>query len=146
MSAKLPKKVLYRPGDMLIQEKSQSQYLYIIQSGQVEIFRLKENGVRISLSIVGPGQYLGEMALFLDKPHSVSAVALSPVEAVQLSKESIDDQMKTVPPWLVALIRGLIDRLHQMNLRMIRHNIHDETLTETIDTIAQRSKKSEEDE
>lgn len=144
MSAKSPKKISFQPRDILIHEKSPSQYLYIIQLGQVEIFRQKENGLRIPLGVVGPGQYLGEMSLFLDKPHSVSAEALTPVEAIQLSKESIDEQMKSVPTWVVALIKGLIERLHQMNLRLIRHNFQDESLTATIDTIVQNSKKKEE--
>jgi CRP-like cAMP-binding protein len=66
--------------------------------------------------------------VLLDDNYSSSVIALTDVEALQLSKSYIDNQLKQVPTWLVALTRGLIDRLRRSNESMKKHNLHDEGL------------------
>src|SRR3954466_6250149 len=103
------KKLQFQAGEVIFQEKMVPKGLYIIESGTVEIFRWGKNREsKIRLGVVGKGEYLGELALLGDQPHSSNALAISDVTVVVLNKEIFDAQIKSNPTWLVALIKGLV--------------------------------------
>lgn len=99
---------------------------------------------RIPLGIARSGQYLGEMSLLTGSNHTASAVALTDVTTIRLDKTAINHQLETAPPWLVALTRGLVDRLIIANNMLIRHNIIDDSLVSAISAIEVKQKASEE--
>jgi NTE family protein len=134
--------VTFNPGDFVIREKTGCDSLYIIQEGQLEVYKTGTNGEKIPLGLVASGQYVGETALLLGTPHSSNVVALTPVKAIKLSKTSIDAQLKLVPAWLIALTKGLIERLHNQNEIMRRNGWVDESLSARLKTIEDKFKKS----
>ncbi len=134
--------VSFAPGDFIIREKTSCDALYIIKEGQLEVFKTGTNGERIPLGLISSGQYVGETALLLDCLHSSNVVALKPVKAVKLVKTSIEAQLKTVPSWLLALTKGLIERLHNQNDIMKRNGWVDENLASRLKTIEDKFKKS----
>lgn len=50
--------------------------LYIIESGRVRIYVLAEDGQEVSVTLYGPGDLFGEMALLDQRPRSATAVAM----------------------------------------------------------------------
>ena len=64
-----PNTIIHREGDP-------GDSLYIIRSGKVRIFGRNEKGVEIDLSIQGPGDTFGEMALLTGEPMSADIEAL----------------------------------------------------------------------
>ncbi|HKM03578.1 MAG TPA: cyclic nucleotide-binding domain-containing protein [Lachnospiraceae bacterium] len=52
--------IIYREGDT-------SDSLYIVSSGKVRIYRLSESGKMQLVRILYPGDFTGELALFLDE-------------------------------------------------------------------------------
>lgn len=135
MTHLVTQKVVFKPGQVIIQEKTLGQAIFIIESGQVEVYRLNSEHSKIPLGLVGKGQYLGEMSLLKGGNHTASAVALTEVRAIQLSKEAIDEQLRLAPAWLVALTRGLVYRLMQMNNILTKHQIKDDLLVNAIESI-----------
>jgi len=129
------------PGDFLIREKTQCDGLFIIKEGQLEVYKTTAEGTKLPVGIISSGQYVGEAALLLNKPHSSNVVALSPVKAVKISRSSIELQLKTVPTWLLALTRGLIERLHSTNEMMKRNGIVDETLSGQLRAVDEKFKR-----
>lgn len=134
--------VSFEPGDLLIREKTPSDALYIIKEGQLEVFKTGADGERIPLGLIASGQYVGETALLMNTTHSSNVVALTPVKAVRLTRASIDIQLKTVPGWLIALSKGLIERLHNQNEILRRNGLVDETLATRLKSIEDKFKKA----
>jgi CRP-like cAMP-binding protein len=107
--------------------------LYIIKSGQIELYRQTPDGKQVPVAIVSSGEYLGELAIIDDEQrHSLTAVALTPVEAICLSRKVIEEQIKSAPPWLVALTKGLVLKLRNANEVIRRNNVVDKKLVQAI--------------
>lgn len=133
-----------KAGTLIFQEKQGSDALYIIKSGQVQIFRLgKDRESRILLGIVGSGEYLGEISVLTGQPHSSNAIALTDVIAVQLKKDVIDEQLKNSPSWLVGMVKGLVSKLQRTNEILRRNNLVDETLSSAVSAIEDNHKRSQ---
>jgi CRP-like cAMP-binding protein len=130
------------PGEYMIREKSGCDALYIIIEGQLEVFRTGANVEKIPIGIIKSGQYVGETALLLNRMHSSNVVALSPVKAHRLAREAIEQQMKSVPPWLLTLTKGLIDRLQTANELLRRNGLVDETLQNQVKAVSEKFKKA----
>jgi putative ABC transport system ATP-binding protein len=71
-------KVIFRQGDA-------SDYVYVIQSGRVEIYRERADGTEEPIRDVGPGGYFGELGPMLDLPRSASVRAAVDTELTALS-------------------------------------------------------------
>lgn len=128
------------PGDFLIREKTACEALFIIKEGQLEVYKTGTDGEKITLGLVSSGQYVGETALLLGNQNMSNVIALSPVKAVRLSRASIEGQLKSVPPWLLALTKGLIERLHAANDILRRNGWKDETLASRVKAVEDKYK------
>ena len=138
--------VKFSPGEMVIQEKTNCDTLYVIKSGQLEVFKTGKGGQKIPLAIVNSGEYLGEGALLTGQNHSASAIALTEVQAINIGHEEMNAQLPQMPKWLSALTRGLVERLNHANELLRRNNIIDEQMMSAIQAIEVNNKKEEEEE
>jgi CRP-like cAMP-binding protein len=71
----------FAPGENLIVEGRETGKLFVLKSGTVAIRR---RGVLVT-EIAEPGAVLGELSLLLERPHTASVVAVTPVEAFGLT-------------------------------------------------------------
>lgn len=131
----------FAPGHIIISEGSPSLYLYIVKEGQVKVYKSGLGNKEIPIAIVNSGQYLGELALLSGSNHTASASALTEVTVVQITRASIEDQLKGAPQWLRALTQNLADRLIRTNEVLRRNNIVDEHLMGAFQAVADHSKK-----
>ena len=73
------------PGSTLIREKSQSNTVYVLVKGRVQVYRgdspLLVGGTPV---IVEPGSLLGETAPFLGQPRNASIVTLDECEVLAI--------------------------------------------------------------
>lgn len=127
--------VEFRPGEYILREGAKCDSLFIVKSGQIEIYRLDLKKNKIPLGIVDSGEYLGEMSLVTDRPHSANAVAITKTICLKLTSDAMEKQLKLAPPWLVALTRGLVFKLYRTNEVLKRNNIIDESLSTAIKAI-----------
>ncbi len=82
---------------IILREGDPGDCLYIIRSGSVRIFRKNEEGMKLDISIKGPGETLGEMALLTGEPRSADAEALEETHLMVLSKDQLDRIMRDFP-------------------------------------------------
>lgn len=80
----------FRLGEYLISQGSQLDALLIIVSGHAGV-RLNQDGTNIDVSILGPGDLIGEMSMVTGDPASASVVAIEPGRVVRLSRKDIDE-------------------------------------------------------
>ncbi len=73
---------LFRAGDS-------GDALYLVRSGQVELYVKDNVGQKIVLSIAGPGDVFGELALLDAGPRTATAMALEDSELVVLDRDDL---------------------------------------------------------
>lgn len=71
-------------GSPLFAENMVGESLFIVKSGTVRITQRGASGER-DLAVLGPGEALGELALLAKGVRLVSAVAVSPLEVLELA-------------------------------------------------------------
>ena len=65
-------------GDVLFAQGEPSQLIYVVEEGEIELFRPLADGGEEVLSRRGPGTWLGEMGPMLGLPRSATARAVEP--------------------------------------------------------------------
>ena len=107
------------PGEILFNEGDSASSMYIIQKGQLRLFRPKGKGF-VEIAVLRAGEVLGEMAYFDpdSKTRSVSAAAITTVDIIEISFAALDKTMAGLNPWFKTLINTLAERLRKTNERV----------------------------
>ena len=102
------------PQDILFEEGDQSANLFILKKGVIRIFKRKAEG-NIELETIRAGQLIGELAFLDNLERSASAEALTSCELVEIPRSALDETMKKLPEWFVALTKTITNRLRNSN-------------------------------
>ena len=78
----------HEPGSFVIQEGDDGNHLFVIKSGDVEVYTsLKDE--RIDLATLGPGEIFGEISILTGSPTTANVVALTRTELVKFSRSEV---------------------------------------------------------
>lgn len=112
---------ILKPGEILFNEGDAADSLFIIQKGQVRLFKPKGKGF-VELAVLRAGEVIGEMAYFDEdgsgKKRSCSASAITPVEIIEISFTAFGKTMQSLNPWFKTIINTLVTRLRKTNTRI----------------------------
>lgn len=100
----------YKPGEIIIKENEPGHELYIIVDGEVEITKESENK-KVLLATLGPSNYLGEMSIFDNQPHSATAIAKDNVQILVFPEEAFRDVVLEFPEIGLEIIKVFCNRL-----------------------------------
>ena len=100
----------YKPGETILKEGEPGHELYIIVDGEVEIIK-ERDGNKISLATIGPFNYLGEMSIFDNQPHSATAIPARNTQAMVLPEEAFRDVVLEFPEIGLEIIKVFCKRL-----------------------------------
>jgi len=103
-------------GATVIQERDRENYLCIIVSGHVEIWKSAQNNQKKQLSTVTAGRTFGEMALIDDEPRSASVITGEKTKIIVMTKIQFD-QLCEEHPKIANKILHRISRLLSQRLR-----------------------------
>ena len=106
--------MFFEEGTILFEEHEVSFHFFIIQEGEVEVFKTGPNGP-VTLAKLGPGNSLGEFAMLDRQARSASARALTPLTVAKVSPEAYDQLLEELPDWAVSVMRALVERLRFTN-------------------------------
>ncbi|HEY5171016.1 MAG TPA: ATP-binding cassette domain-containing protein [Acidimicrobiia bacterium] len=73
-----PEEVTLSPGEVLFNQGDRGDFVYVVEEGDVEVYRERADGGEEVLAVLGAGQYFGELGPILNLPRSASARAQSP--------------------------------------------------------------------
>ncbi len=108
------KPVSFKGGELIIRQGEIGSTLYLISEGKVEVYIHGPEGRKVTLSILGPGSYFGEIALLEETPvRTASVVALTPVKGWALEKEDFDEVMVSLPSAMEKLVQTRNERLQR---------------------------------
>jgi CRP/FNR family cyclic AMP-dependent transcriptional regulator len=107
---------ILNPGELLFNEGDTAVSMYIIQKGQLRLFRPKGKGF-IELAVLRSGEVLGEMSYFDpdSRKRSASAAAIAYTEVIEISFTALEKTMAALNPWFKTLINTLAERLRKSN-------------------------------
>ena len=97
----------FEAGEVIFREGDDSKNeAYLVHEGAVEVRRQVDGEERV-LNTLGKGDLLGEVALFRDGPHSVTAVAIDQVTLIPISANRLEGMILANPKLAIELIRQL---------------------------------------
>ena len=85
--ASLMKEARFAAGATVFREKEPGGVLYVIKGGKVELSVTGEDGAKVVVAVLVPGEFFGEMSLLDGGGRSTSAMATEDVEAYSLSRD-----------------------------------------------------------
>jgi len=106
----------YEPDTLLFTENSTRRHLFIIEEGEVELFKTTPQGEETRLSYFRAFDFLGEGALMDDYPHSTSARALLATRAFLFSRDDFSAMFEQHP----AMARKILSRVARVVSRRMR--------------------------
>ncbi len=123
---------VFKAGEILFDEGDTTYHFFVIQEGDVEIYKTTPDGKKIPLGLVTSGSSLGEFARLDHMPRSATARAVTDVTAAKVSEEAYEELIGELPEWAVAVMRGMIDRLRATNDIIRRSGIVSESVKQQI--------------
>lgn len=113
----------YLKGQMVFQAGERGGAMYIVQSGQVEIFLTDTNGDRITLGLVAPGDLFGEFSLLDNEPRSAGAQAIENTRLVVVDQNDLSLLVKSHPAAALDMMAMLTRRIRESNSRVQERSI-----------------------
>ena len=101
-----PKDIIYNLGDP-------PEYAYLIVSGTVEFYSAQN----FKLGEAGPSEVFGEISCYLNRKHSVTAIAKTHVVAKKIEKNELSKIIKKTHPVVIGMLRGTYHRLTETNTK-----------------------------
>ena len=92
--------------------------LYIVLSGRLKVLMSDADGKEVILSILGPGEFFGEMGLIDDSPRSASVLAIEPCELLSIAKRDFKKCLQESFEMADAVMRGLVARLREADRKI----------------------------
>ena len=103
----------YPKNSVILFEDDPGDALYIVSTGQVKVVLIGEDGREVILSVLGDGDFFGEMALIDDEPRSAHVIAMKDSHLLVLRREDFQAQLEAHPPIGLKLLRVLVQRLRR---------------------------------
>lgn len=92
--------------------------VFVVASGRVKVVITSSDGKEFILTVLGPGQVFGEMALLESAPRSASVVTLSAVEVLMINRSDFQRLLDSNPRISQRLMAILSRRLRRANAKM----------------------------
>jgi CRP-like cAMP-binding protein len=92
--------------------------VFVVASGRIKVVITSTDGKEFILTVLGPGQVFGEMALLESAPRSASVVTLSAVEVLVISRADFQRLLDSNPRISQRLLAILSRRLRRANAKM----------------------------
>jgi CRP-like cAMP-binding protein len=112
--------LLFRRGDPALG-------FHIIVFGQVKLAFNSSRGDEKVVDLIGPGQSFGEAVMFMERPHVVTAQALSDSLLLYIAREVVFEELERDPRFVRRMIAGLSGRLHRLMSDLESDSLHSGT-------------------
>lgn len=112
--------VRLRPDEVLFQIGEPGDSLFVIRSGELEIFFKNDTGERIVLEVATPGDFVGELSLLDRGSRSASVVARRDTELLSLDRGGLERFLAVRPQAAMDILAAMGRRLRVSSERL-RH-------------------------
>ena len=113
--ARLASRKRYPKDTVVFFENEEGDFFFTITEGRIKVTILGDDGREVILSVLGPGDFFGEMALLDNEPRSATAIAVEESELLSLHRNDFQTVLNDNKSITSALIRVLSARLRRAN-------------------------------
>ncbi|WP_374591997.1 Crp/Fnr family transcriptional regulator [Aquabacterium sp.] len=101
----------FRRGEIIVERGQKSNALYILLTGRARVVAADARGREVILAVLQPGDYLGEMSLIDNEPHSATVRAEVQTDVLMLGRAEFARCLPENSSLSYAIMRGLVSRL-----------------------------------
>ena len=101
----------YRRGEIIVEQGRKSDALFILLSGRARVITSDTRGREVILAVLEAGDYLGEMSLIDNEPHSATVRAEVQTDVLVLGRPEFARCLPENSSLSYAILRGLVQRL-----------------------------------
>jgi len=116
----------FRAGELVFAKGDKGSAMFCVLTGKVEIFLPPEGGSeRVDLKEVHEGEYVGELALFDEKPRSASVEAKTDCVLLELDREHFISDIVRSESAVLAILSEMAVRLRDTNAMLSQRAARD---------------------
>lgn len=108
----------YPRGSVIVSQGDDTDTMYVIVAGRAKVCISDDEGKEVIVSLLGPGDYFGEMSLVDDHPRSASIETLEPAELVVISQDEFKASLARNFDMCLAFMRCLVGRLRSADKKI----------------------------
>ena len=102
----------YRDGDIIFEEGSSGDWIYVVESGAVEISKIMHGEKEVLLEL-GPGEIIGELGFITKMPRTATARAVGDTTVGIIDPISFELEFNGLSPDFQAVLISLATRLKE---------------------------------
>src|SRR5437870_5724508 len=113
--AEITRERSYPRNSVILFEDDPGDALYVVDTGQVKVVLIGEDGREVILSVLGEGDFFGEMSLIDEELRSAHVIAMEDSNLLRMPPEECQDILPQPPRIAMALLRELSERLRRVD-------------------------------
>jgi len=92
--------------------------LYIILSGKVRVVKNYGKFDQSVVSVLGSGDFFGEMSLFMQKPRTATVITAEEAIILEIQQSNVYDLIRSNPEMIYNILKTLCARVDNLNSRV----------------------------
>ncbi|OLB52438.1 MAG: hypothetical protein AUI13_13930 [Gemmatimonadetes bacterium 13_2_20CM_2_69_23] len=113
--AEITRERSYPRNSVILFEDDPGDALYVVAKGQVKVVLIGEDGREVILSVLGEGDFFGEMSLIDEEPRSAHVIAMEDSNLLVIRREDFQSILQQAPGIAMGLLRELSRRLRRVD-------------------------------
>ncbi len=101
----------FKRGEVIVEQGTKSNALFILLNGRARVLTADSRGREVILAVLQPGDYVGEMSLIDNEPHSATVRAEVQTDMLVLGRMEFSRCLPESSSLSYAILRGLVARL-----------------------------------
>lgn len=108
----------YKRGEVLVEQGQKSNALAILLTGRARVMSADSRGREVILATLGPGDYIGEMSIIDNEPHSATVRAEVQTDVLLLGRADFARCLSENASMSLVVMRGLVKRLRHADRKI----------------------------
>lgn len=108
----------FKRGQVIVEQGKKSDALYIILSGRARVLMTDRKSREVILATLQPGDYIGEMSMIDNEPHSATVEAEIQTDALVLGRAEFTRCLPENATMAYAVMQGLVRRLRHADQKI----------------------------
>ena len=102
-------------GSLIMGQDDPSDSLFIVQRGRVKLVIYGDNGRQMTLSVLGPGEFFGEVSAFDGMERGVTAEATEDCTVLVLARDELFEHLQRFPATSMTFLMEMSRRMRRQN-------------------------------
>lgn len=108
----------FKRGEALVEQGQKSDALYLLLTGRARVTAADSRGREVILATLGQGDYLGEMSIIDNEPHSATVRAEVQTDVLMLGRAEFARCLTENASMSLVVMRGLVKRLRHADRKI----------------------------